>query len=213
VSGFLTILPLAFVMIAGPQIISAVFFATSEQWARNCTAYVLGAAVSITAFVTIAYLVAKGAKDASSSSNQGSTNTTIDVVILVLLVIAAIYTFLKRNVSQPPKWMGRLQTATPRFALTLGLLLLGIFPTDIITSVAVGSRVAREGDPWTYVLPFIGLTLLFLAIPALLVVLLGKRAKVLLPEVRDWMNSNSWIVSELVIGLFIGIEISSIAGS
>ena len=28
--GFLTVLPLAFVMIAGPQIISAVFLATSE---------------------------------------------------------------------------------------------------------------------------------------------------------------------------------------
>ena len=30
VGGFLTVLPLAFVMIAGPQIISAVFLATSE---------------------------------------------------------------------------------------------------------------------------------------------------------------------------------------
>ena len=211
-SGFLTILPLAFVMIAGPQIISAVFFATSEQWARNCTAYVLGAAVSITAFVTIAYFVAKGAKDASSSS-ESSANTTIDVVILVLLVVAAIYTFLKRKVAEPPKWMGKLQTATPRFALTLGLLLLGVFPTDIITSFTVGSRLAREGDPWVQCLPFIGLTLLFLATPGLLVVLLGDRATVLLPKVRDWMNNNSWIVSELVIGLFIGIEISSIAGS
>jgi hypothetical protein len=211
VSDFLTILPLAFVMIAGPQIISAVFFATSEQWARNSTAYVLGAAVSITTFVTITYFVVKGAKDASSS--QSSPDTTIDVVILVLLVVAAVYVFLKRKVSEPPKWMGKLQTATLRFALILGLLLLGIFPTDILTSIAVGSKVARNGDPWTYVLPFIGLTLLILALPALLVVMLGERAKVLLPKVRDWMNNNSWIVSELVILLFIGIEISSIAGS
>jgi uncharacterized membrane protein len=209
VSDFLTILPLAFVMIAGPQIISAVFFATSEQWSRNSAAYVLGAAVSITTFVTIAYFVAKGAKDASSSESSG--NDTLDVVILVLLVIAAVYTFLKRKESEPPKWMGKLQTATPRFALTLGLLLLGIFPTDIVTSIAVGSKTAREGDPWTYVLPFIGLTLLLLAIPALLVVLLGHRATVLLPKVRDWMDNNSWIVSELVIGLFIVIEINSLA--
>jgi Sap, sulfolipid-1-addressing protein len=134
-------------------------------------------------------------------------------VILVLLVVAATYTFLKRKESEPPKWMGRLQTATPRFALTLGLLLLGIFPTDIVTSFAVGSKLAREGAPWVQCLPFIGLTLLILGLPALLVVLLGKRAQVVLPKVRDWMNNNSWVVSELVIALFIGIEISSIAGS
>jgi hypothetical protein len=196
-------------MIAGPQIISAVFFATSERWSRNSAAYVLGAAVSITAFVTIAYFVAKGAKD--SASSKSDANTTIDVVILILLIIAAVYTFAKRKVAEPPKWMGRLQTATPRFALILGLLLLGVFPTDIITSFTVGSRLAREGNPWVECLPFIGLTLLLLALPALLVVILGDRATVLLPKVRDWMNNNSWIVSELVIGLFIAIEINSIA--
>lgn len=34
--------------------------------------------------------------------------------------------------------MNKLEEATPKFAFILGLLLLGVFPTDIITSVAVG---------------------------------------------------------------------------
>ena len=50
--SFLTILPMAFVMIAGPQILSAIFFATSEDWTRNSLAYVGGAALSITLIVT-----------------------------------------------------------------------------------------------------------------------------------------------------------------
>ena len=54
VGDLLTVLPLAFVMIAGPQIISAVFLATSVGWARNSLAYIVGAAVSITLVVTIA---------------------------------------------------------------------------------------------------------------------------------------------------------------
>jgi len=33
--NFLTVLPLAFVMIAGPQILSAIFLSTSENWHRN----------------------------------------------------------------------------------------------------------------------------------------------------------------------------------
>jgi len=44
--SFLQILPLAFVMIAGPQIVSSFFLATSEGWGRNSLSYVAGAAIS-----------------------------------------------------------------------------------------------------------------------------------------------------------------------
>jgi hypothetical protein len=213
VSAILTVLPLAFVMIAGPQIISAVFLATSVDWARNSLAYLAGAALSITVAVTAAYLAVKGAKDLAGSSSEDSEGRTIDGVLLALLVFAAVNVYRKRKVAHPPKWMGRLQEATGGFAFKLGFLLLGVFPTDIVTSITVGAKVAREGDPWWYTLGFVALTLLLLAIPAILVLLLGKRAKVLLPKVRDWMNANSWVISELVILLFIGITINSLAGS
>jgi hypothetical protein len=52
-----------------------------------------------------------------------------------------------------------------------------------------------------------------LAIPALLVVVMGKRALTFLPKVRDWMNTNSWIISEIVMALFIGVEINSLASA
>jgi hypothetical protein len=54
-------------------------------------------------------------------------------------------------------------------------------------------------------LPFILLTLFFLALPALAVLALGQRAKAVLPKVRDWMDDNSWIVSEIVLVFFIAI--------
>jgi len=209
VSDFLTVLPLAVVMIAGPQIVSAVFFATSDMWARTSTAYVLGAAVSITGVATAAYFLADKAK----GSGGGERGDTIDIVILVLLVVLAVYTFLKRKESEPPKWMGRLEGATPRLALVLGFLLLGFFPSDLITSVTVGGHIARDGDPWWHILGFVLLSLLLLALPAILVLLLGRRAKDLLPKAREWMNTNSWIISELVIALFIVIEINSLASS
>jgi len=211
--GLLTILPMAFVMIAGPQIISAVFLATSVGWARNSLAYIAGAAVSITLIVTLAYFVVRGLKSSADSSSHGTEGKVIDVVLLALLVFLAVTVYRKRNQAEPPKWMGRLQDATPRFSLGLGFLLLGVFPTDIVTSVTIGTKVAREGDPWWHVLGFVALTLLLLATPALLVVLMGHRAQAFLPKVRNWMNTNSWIVSELVIALFIGIEISSLANA
>ena len=198
------ILPLAFVMIAGPQIISAFFFATSESWAKASAAYVLGAALSITLVVSAAYLLANGASSDSSDSGL----STLDYVVLALLVFAAVHTFRSRHQTEPPKWMGKLQTATPKMTFVLGFLLLGFFPSDIVTSISVGSFLAGHGDPWSEALPFIGLALLLLATPALLVAALGARAQAFLPKARDWMNKNSWIVSEFVIVLFIAIVLS-----
>jgi hypothetical protein len=203
---FVKVLPLAFVMVAGPQIISAFFFATSESWRKLSAAYVFGAALSISLVVGVAYLAAKGA--ASSSEEGESGLRTLDYVILALLLFAIVRTYLGRNESEPPKWMGKLQHATPKTTLILGFLLLGFFPSDVVTAVSVGTFLAHNGDTFLQALPFIGLTLLLLASPALCVVLLGSRAQTVLPKMRDWMNQNSWIVSEIVLVLFVIIILS-----
>jgi hypothetical protein len=200
------ILPLAFVMVAGPQILSSFFFATSEDWRRTTAAYVLGAAISISIIVTLAFLLSNGASD------EGTSDDTLYYIILALLLLGMVHTFRTRKTAEPPKWMGKLQTATPRFAFRLGIALLGVFPSDLLTSISVGAYLAAHGDPWWYYLAFLALTLLFLALPALLVLTMRRRAEVFLPKARDWMNDNSWIVNELVLLLFIGIVISSIAG-
>ena len=203
---FAKVLPLAFVMIAGPQIISAFFFATSDKWKQLSGAYVLGAAVSISLVVGVAYLIAKGAS--SSSEESGSGLRTIDYVVLVLLLFAMVHTYLARRTSEPPKWMGKLQHATPKTALVLGFLLLGFFPSDLVTSFSIGSFLAHDGDSYLSALPFIVLTLIFLGAPALGILLMGNRAQTLLPKARDWMNDNSWIVSEVVLAFFIVIILS-----
>jgi hypothetical protein len=101
--------------------------------------------------------------------------------------------------------MGKLESATPKFAFVLGFLLLGVFPSDLVTSVSIGGHIADRGGSYVTVLPFIGLTALLLAMPALLVAVLGSRGKAILPKIRDWMDTNSWIISEAVLLLFIGI--------
>ena len=55
--NILAVLPLAFVMVAGPQILSSFFFATSEGWRATSAAYVLGSAISISIVVTAAFLL------------------------------------------------------------------------------------------------------------------------------------------------------------
>lgn len=200
------VLPLAFVMVAGPQILTAIFLATSEHWLRNSGAFLAGAALSITIVVSIAYVASSGV------TSEGGPSDTLDVVILVLLLAAMVHTFLTRKTSKPPKWMGKLETASPSSSFRLGFLLLGVFPTDIFTSAAVGSYLNNHGASWWQFLPFLLLTLLLLALPALLLLLAGERGQAFLPKVRDWMNNNSWIVSEIVLVLFVAITINGIVG-
>ena len=203
-------LPLALVMITGPQIVSAVFFATSVRWKANSAAYLLASAVSITAVFSVAYFVAKALKTGSPSSQSSSSGHVLNVIILVLLLFLVVRVYLGRHKAEPPGWMAKLQTASTKFAFTLGLLLLGVFPSDIVTSVTTGVHVANHGGAWTDGIPFILLTLLLLAIPSVVVLLLGARAQELLPKARDWMNANSWIISEIALVFFLYLTISSL---
>lgn len=210
--NLLAVLPLAFVMVAGPQIISAVFLATSVQSRRNSAAYIGGAALSIALVVAVAYLVSELVTGTGGPSQRGTSQQAIDIAVIVLLLFLIVYVFLKRKQAEPPRWMGRLEAANPKFSFTLGFLLLGFFPTDVVTSVTVGAHLAARDSPWWYALPFVLVTLLLLALPSLLTLVFGDRAREFLPRVRDWMNANSWVVSEVVIVFFLAVTISSVTG-
>jgi len=201
--SFLTILPLAVVMVAGPQILSAIFLATSREWRRNSALFVFGAALSISTVISLAYVLGIGSRGFGDGSNG-----VLSTVVVVLILAAMGSTFLGREDSEPPQWMGKLERATPRFSFRLGFLLLGVFPTDIITSVAVGAHLASNDLPLVDAAPFVGLTLLLLALPALGVVLLGERAETLLPRIRDWMNDNAWVVNEVVLAFFLVLTLT-----
>ena len=202
VPHFLTILPMAVVMVAGPQIVSAVFLAISDQARRSSIAYLLGVALAVTIGVTLVYTVASLLGVSAPPSGE-SGKSLVDYVIIALFLLLAVRVYLRRNESEPPKWMGKLATATPRFAFKLGFLLFLLMPTDVITMVVVGLYLARHDDPLFYAVPFILLTLLIVSIPLLVLLLLGHRAETTLPKVRAWMTANSWIVSEIVIAFFL----------
>ena len=120
VNGLLTVLPFVLVMIAGPQIVSAVFLATSVNWARNSLASIGGASLSITAIVTATYFIVRGATDSGGAPVKGDKGIALDVIILVLLLFLAVKVYRERNDAEPPKWMGRLEQASPSFSFKLG---------------------------------------------------------------------------------------------
>ena len=197
------ILPLAFVMVAGPQIVSAVFLATSTNARRTSLAYIAGVALATVTGVAIWFVVGGAIHDETKTSSSSAGKHAISYAVIALLAFLIVFVFIKRHDSQPPKWMGRLQTATPRFAFKLGLLLFIAMPTDVATEITVGFYMAQHNAEWWRAAPFVALTVGFIATPLILLLLLGSRAERLLPKARNWMNDNAWIINELVLVFFL----------
>lgn len=196
--SFLTVLPMAIVMSAGPQIVTSTFLATSDNARRNSLAFLAAVAAATTTGVTVFFLLGNAV---AGVQDEGSS--WLDWVIVALLVVLVIRVYLKRHETAPPKWMGRLESADARFAATIGFLLYIAMPTDLISMASVGTYIAREGDPWWHCLGFVALTVLVAGLPFWVLLLMGERAQRVLPRLRQWMNDNSWIVNEAVLVFFL----------
>jgi Sap, sulfolipid-1-addressing protein len=193
---------MAVVMSAGPQIVTATFLATSQGSKRNSLAFLGGVATATTIGVTVFFLLGSG-----TAGKQKEGKDWLDWVIIGLLALLLIWVFVKRNETQPPKWMGRLQGADARLAVTIGFLLYLLMPTDLVAMATVGAYIARQGEPWWHTLGFVVLTVLIAGLPFIVLLALGKRAESVLPRIREWMNANSWIVNEAVLLFFLAMTL------
>lgn len=200
--GFLTVLPMAVVMSAGPQIVTATFLATSHSPRRNSLAFLAAVGAATTIGVTIFFLFGS-----SLAGEQDEGKSWFDWLIVALLVILVIWVYLKRNETEPPKWMGKLEQADPRFAAKIGFLLYFAMPTDLISMATVGAYLARQGEPWWHCLGFVILTVLVAGLPLMALLLMGERAESRLPQIRQWMSDNSWIVNEGVLLFFLAMTL------
>jgi hypothetical protein len=200
-----TVLPLAITMMAGPQILSAIIFVTGEKPIRTSLAFVIAVPIAMSVMV-LAFMGLSGLFDGSLQQDSGDPSTGADVVqvaLVGLLIAAAVKSYLGRETVEPPKWLGELQRADERKAFTVGFLLLSIFPSDFMVLLTTAINLVSNGHSFWDALAFIGLTTLIAALPLLSYVLFRRRAAVVMPKVRDWMNTNSWLVNILVYALFI----------
>jgi hypothetical protein len=212
-SALSIVLPMAFVMVAGPQIVTAILLATGTRPRRESAFFLLGAGVATFIGVTASYFLTGLVKRGGAPlGGDARVERAIDVAIVVLLVFLAWKVSRERGRSQPPPWMAKLESATPLFSLRIGFLLFLLLPGDLISMFTVGAYLAHHGAPWWHGLVFVGLTVALAGVPLLLLVALGKRAQALLPKARDWMTKNSWVVSEIVIAFFLLMTVKDLLG-
>ena len=202
----LAAIPLAITMNAGPQIMSALIFVTANKPIKLSVYFLTGVVIAVTVGVTVTFGLASVFGNSISfgdSSHSGSLGNIIQYVLVGLLVILSIRSYLTRATSEPPRWLGTMQNAKPRTAFLAGLLLLSIFPSDFVVLITVGVNLAQSGSNLLAAVPFVAATILIAALPMLSYLLFRHRAQQLMPKVRDWMNTNSWLVSIIVYVIFI----------
>lgn len=206
-----SIIPLAITMMAGPQILSAIIFVTSDKPIAISLAYVTAILLTTAAWVAIWLLIASafGDKLHEHATKEPSTLGKILPLVLVgLLLLASVRAYLNRETSEPPKWLAGLQKATVGKAFVLGVLLITLMPGDIVVLATTGLHLESENKSFSAALPFIGLTTLIAALPLLFYLLFRKRAQVAMPKARTWMNENSWLVNIGVYVIFIALILS-----
>ena len=202
----LDILPLAITMMAGPQIMSAIIFVTASKAVKLSASFIVGVAVATTVGVAIALALVSllgNGLPLGDSSDWGSTGHIIQYVLVGLLVAMAVKNYVRRETVEPPRWLGTLMSADAKKALMTGLLVILVMPSDIIVMLTVGANLAQNNTGFIAALPFIAATVLVAALPLLIYLLFHRRAQRLMPKVRDWMNTHSWLVNIIVCVVFI----------
>ncbi len=206
----LAILPLAITMMAGPQIISAIIFVTvPNKPLKVSVSFLAGVAIAtIVGLVIAAVAVAALLGDNLSlgePSNKGSVGHILQYLLVGLLVVLALKNYVRRETIEPPRWLGTLMSADSKRALMTGLLVIWLMPGDIVILLTVAVNLEHNDDSLVAAVPFIAATVLIAALPLLFYVLFHRRAQRLMPRVRDWINSNSWLLNIMVCGVFIAL--------
>ena len=202
----LAVIPLAITMNAGPQIMSAIIFVTAPKALRLSAYFLSGVVIAVTLGVTVTYTLASVLGNSMSlgdPSDSGSLGNILQYLFVGLLVFLSIKSYVNRETSEPPRWLGAMQNAKPRTAFMAGLLLLSVFPSDLVILVTVGVNLAQNDASLLGAVPFVAATILIAALPVLSYLLFHRRAVRAMPKVRDWMNTHSWLVNIIVYVIFI----------
>jgi hypothetical protein len=202
----LDILPLAITMMAGPQIMSAIIFVTTPKPVKISVSFIAAVAIAVTVGVLITRTLAAllgNIVSLGDPSNAGSLGHIIQYLLVGLLVALAVKNYVNRETIEPPRWLGTLMTADWKTALKTGLLLILLFPSDVIVQLTVGVNLEHNDLGLVAALPFIAATTLIAALPLLLYLLFHRRAQRLMPQVREWMNTHSWLVNIIACVIFI----------
>jgi threonine/homoserine/homoserine lactone efflux protein len=204
-------LPLALGVAISPiPIIAIILMLLSKRSGVNSTAFLVGWVLGIAVVLSVVVAVS-GTATLETSTGPTTGVSWVKVVLGVLLLVVGLRDWRKRpkGGEEPalPKWLASIEGVTPAKAGGLGVLLSAVNPKNLLLLIGAGVAIAQEapttGDKAVAMIIFILIAVSTVALPVILNLTMGQRAKAILQSLDGWLKVNNATVMAvlmLVIG-------------
>ncbi|MET0694348.1 MAG: GAP family protein [Propionibacteriaceae bacterium] len=222
----LDLVPLAFGIILSPLAIMALVAVLLSARARiNGIMYLLGWAVAIAVGLVVSYGLL-GLADHDFAAATPTWLSVIHILLGLLLVAGAVWSYRKGRATlrqmaqastpsevvaaapQLPGWLRAVATFTASRSLLLGFGIFLLNPVDLscalIAGIDVRAAALAPSTSYLVLVVFGVIGLLPIAVPVVLMLVLGERVHPLLERLRTWIGGHSGMLNAamfLVIGV------------
>ncbi len=200
-------LPLAIGVAISPiPIIAIILMLLSKRAGANSASFLIGWLGGIAVVLSVVVAVA-GTATLDTSSGPSAGVSWIKVGLGVLLLMVAFRDWRKRpRGDEPPalpQWLTAIESITPIKAGGLGVLLSAVNPKNLLLLVAGGVAIAQgattSGDKAVAIVVFIVIAASTVALPVILNLTMGDRARAVLDSMNDWLKANNSTVMAVLL--------------
>ncbi len=144
------------------------------------------------------------------STLSGLLHLALGVLLLLLAVKQLKGRPKKGQEPEMPKWMAKMQDASPIFAFGMGAFLSGLNPKNLIFDIAAAASIVAadlsSSQQIVAVLVFMILASLTIGIPVIWYLIAGESAKAKLDTLRGYLVQYNWVIM-CVLFLILGVKL------
>jgi len=201
------------VAISPTPIIAGILMLFSARARVNGPMFLAGWVFAIGALSAVAYFLA----DAGDAATDETTSDTISwgrFAVGVLFLLLAAKQWRSRPApgaqSEMPKWMAGIDSFSPGKALTLGLIVAGVNPKNLLLSLGAGAALAQVAPTTSEAVVswvvFVVVGSVTIAGPVVYYLVGGEKARAALDSMKLWLAVNNAAVMT-VLFLFFGVKL------
>jgi threonine/homoserine/homoserine lactone efflux protein len=200
-------LPLAVgVAISPVPIIAIILMLLSKRSGPNSASFLLGWVVGVALVLSVTVAVA-GTATLETQSGPSTAVSWVKIGLGVLLLIVGLRDWRKRprGEEEPtlPKWLTTIESITPVKSGGLGLLLSAVNPKNLLLLVGAGVAIAQgaatTGDKAVAMSVFIVIAISTVALPVILNLTMGDKARATLASLNNWLKANNATVMAVLV--------------
>ena len=190
------------VMLSPLPIVGVILMLLSNKARVNGPMFLLGWLAGLAIVVGAVVAFVNPDKLNKSGGEPSTLNGILHLALGVLLLLLAVKQLKGRpkkgEDSEMPKWMAKMQDASPIFAFGMGAFLSGLNPKNLIFDIAAAAAIVAgdlsSSQQIVAVVVFMVLASLTIGIPVLWFLIAGESAKAKLDVLRGYLVQYNWVI-------------------